>query len=79
MRTKWLDEDGDPLTSSRLAGVDLLIVGMNWISNLLSATEAFIESVGSLTRQHSNWTADLDNFHEEVTHSIETLAGGGSA
>jgi len=73
MRTRWLDEEGDYLPSSRMTRLDLLVIALHYASNLALNTAELLSSLKTATQQHYNYEVDQEEFASEVSQDIETL------
>lgn len=76
MRSKWINDDGEPIDSSRATWLDFLVLGTTVLSNLTETASRGIDSFRVLIQQHYNWQVDQEDFYSEVAQTIETLPGG---
>lgn len=74
MRTKWSNDEGDDLTSSRLAWSDLAVVAVMGAENLLGTVANTLGLLRVLLQQHANDEVEREEFHASVSLDIETLA-----
>ena len=67
MRTRWLDDEGDPLPPSRMTRLD----------NLIGEAARVVDGVKTMTQQHNNYLVELEEFSVDVSLAIETMTEAG--
>lgn len=74
MRTRWLDDEGEPLTPSRLTRLDLAVVALSMCSNILHELGSVASTCLLMVQAHNNYLVEQDEFAHHVLLSIESLS-----
>lgn len=68
--------EGEALPSRRFVGVDLLVVGLGFASDIATDVGSALTQLRNLTAMHANYRVDQRSFAEEAAKEIETLTSG---
>lgn len=73
MRTRWLDDEGDPLPPSRITRLDLLILALHAVTSVIGEAARVADGVKTLIQQHNNYLVEREEFSVGVSMAIESL------
>jgi hypothetical protein len=76
MRTRWLDDEGDPLPPSRVTRLDLAVLLLHSLANVVGEAARVIDGFKVITQQHNNYLVELEEFSVDVSLAIETMTEG---
>ena len=77
MRTRWLDDEGDPLPPSRMTRHDLAVLMLHSFANVVGEAARVVDGLKTLVQQHNNYLVELEEFSVDVSLAIETMVEEG--
>lgn len=73
MRTRWLDDEGDPLPPSRVTRLDLAVLVLHSITQVIGEAARVADGLKTMVQQHNNYLVELEEFSVDVSLAIETM------
>jgi len=67
------DFDTDVIPGRKARGIDFLVIGLGFVSDVVCAVEQAVDLAQSVVCSHANWLVDREQFHEEAALELESI------
>jgi len=81
-----MDEEVETIPGRKFRGIDFLVVGLSFASNIAydlgemaESFEKTFDTLKQLAAQHANYLLDQENVREQMARELETILEGDDA